>query len=70
MSYQVKTTLCHNDIRYIMAVLSTCTSTAAASTSTNDQCSHQNLQVKGHNNNLMTTPLILDVVVVTKHFFC
>ena len=30
------------------------------------QCSHQNLQTKGHNN--MTTPIILNVVIVSiKH---
>ena len=32
------------------------------------QCSHQNLQAKGHNYYLMTTPIILNVVnVSTKH---
>ena len=32
------------------------------------QCSHQNLQAKGHKYYLMTTPIILNVVIVsTKH---
>ena len=32
------------------------------------QCSHQNLQAKGHKLYLMTTPLILNIVVVSaKH---
>ena len=29
------------------------------------QCSHQNLQAKGHKYYLMTTPIILNVVIVT-----
>ena len=33
------------------------------------QCSHQNLQAKGYKYYLMTTPIILNVVIVsTKHF--
>ena len=75
MSYHVKTTLCHNDIRYIVAVL--------IDTPTNltrvpvqqllAQVPMTSVPTKIYRskvtNNLMAMPLILNVVVVAKHLW-